>query len=191
MDFLQFIKKFIEGEIPPADFQNEIINNEGLQKFIDFKVKGLPKYLEEYGYSLWVYLACLDAVDVGNAYEMHERVKKIFDDEGFKPTDKYKVAYNLFLDLNFILNYVDCPQITEKLIAELPEVSYAQKKKIMRKKLKELFVCDNKPPEWIQDPEWPLRNGKPMVFKGQYDIKDGCRYVFYDEEGEQEVEQFD
>jgi hypothetical protein len=30
-----------------------------------------------------------------------------------------------------------------------------------------------KPPEWLQDPEWPVFQGKPMLFVGQVDLPEG------------------
>lgn len=32
-------------------------------------------------------------------------------------------------------------------------------------------------PGWIQDPEWPVYNGKPMVFVGQLDFREGTEYL--------------
>jgi hypothetical protein len=48
-----------------------------------------------------------------------------------------------------------------------------------------------KPPNWIQDPEWPLFQGRPMIFIGQIDLPLGSTsilnhtasyYVFMDYE---------
>jgi hypothetical protein len=44
----------------------------------------------------------------------------------------------------------------------------------------------DKPPKWIQSPDWPTRNGKPLVFVGQLSVDapelfhdKGAAYVFY------------
>jgi len=45
-----------------------------------------------------------------------------------------------------------------------------------------LYLCYSKRPEWIQNPEWPLINGKPGYFIGQIDAGANSYYVFYDRE---------
>jgi hypothetical protein len=46
-----------------------------------------------------------------------------------------------------------------------------------------------RPPQWLQDPEWPIFQGKPMLFVGQVDLPEGSTallrhsaafYVFWD-----------
>ena len=45
----------------------------------------------------------------------------------------------------------------------------------------EWFRWADKPPEWIQDAEWPFADdGKPMVFLGQIDVPAASR-IFHDE----------
>ncbi|MDE5666852.1 MAG: hypothetical protein K2I29_01285 [Clostridia bacterium] len=78
MDFLQFIKEFVEGEISVEEFQNEVINNEGLQKFFDENIKTLPKFIKDRSSSLWVYIACLDAGVPGDRYDMHTIITQLF-----------------------------------------------------------------------------------------------------------------
>jgi hypothetical protein len=33
------------------------------------------------------------------------------------------------------------------------------------------FIVFDKRPEWIQSAEWPFRDGKPMIFVGQLDVR--------------------
>ena len=62
------------------------------------------------------------------------------------------------------------------------------------------FVSIGKRPKWIQGYDWPVRNGKPMIFVGQLDISlrdapnadqffhdDTSFYVFIEMKGETEV----
>lgn len=32
------------------------------------------------------------------------------------------------------------------------------------------FICIKERPKWIQGPEWPFSNGRPMLFVGQIDV---------------------
>lgn len=185
------IKNFIEGKISSEDFQNEVVENDGLQNYLENNARYTPRFLKESGDKLWVYLACIDVGYVGGRYDMHALVYELFKENGYKPAKKYADDFRVYLKLLEAVGYVDCPEITEELIRSLPPVKFSEKVKILKTKIKEIFRYDENPPEWIQEPDWQCRNGKPMIFRGQYDIDGGCRYIFYDDEGIIEIEQYD
>lgn len=185
------IKNFIEGKISSEDFQNEVVENNGLQNYLENNARYTPRFLKESGDKLWVYLACIDVGYVGGRYDMHALVYELFKENDYKPAKKYADDFRVYLKLLEAVGYVDCPEITEELIRNLPPVKFSEKVKILKTKIKEIFRYDENPPEWIQEPDWQCRNGKPMIFRGQYDIDGGCRYVFYDDEGIIEIEQYD
>lgn len=75
------------------------------------------------------------------------------------------------------------------------ELSESQKIKWCQDKLKDLFKYDSRPPRWIQSPEWPIINGKPLVFKGQSKERkesELVKFFFYNPETGEEtvVEQY-
>lgn len=185
------IKNFIEGKISSEDFQNEVVENNGLQNYLENNARYTPRFLKESGDKLWVYLACIDVGYVGGRYDMHALVYELFKENDYKPAKKYADDFRVYLKLLDAVGYVDCPEITEELIRSLPPVKFSEKVKILKTKIKEIFRYDENPPEWIQEPDWQCRNGKPMIFRGQYDIDGGCRYIFYDDEGIIEIEQYD
>ncbi len=185
------IKNFIEGKISSEDFQNEVVENDGLQNYLENNARYTPRFLKDSGDKLWVYLACIDVGYVGGRYDMHALVYELFKENGYKPAKKYADDFRVYLKLLDAVGYVDCPEITEELIRSLPPVKFSEKVKILKTKIKEIFRYDENPPEWIQEPDWQCRNGKPMIFRGQYDIDGGCRYIFYDDEGIIEIEQYD
>ncbi len=185
------IKNFIEGKISSEDFQNEVVLNDALQNYLESNARYTPRFLKESGDKLWVYLACIDVSYVGGRYDMHALVYELFKENGYKPAKKYADDFRVYLKLLDAVGYVDCPEITEELIRSLPPVKFSEKVKILKTKIKEIFRYDENPPEWIQEPDWQCRNGKPMIFRGQYDIDGGCRYIFYDDEGIIEIEQYD
>ena len=73
--------------------------------------------------------------------------------------------------------------------------SKAKKLSYCKEKINELFKYDKKPPEWEQNPEWPIINGKPLVFSHQ-EMREGhgdhVFYCFYNPETKQEtvIEQY-
>ena len=45
------------------------------------------------------------------------------------------------------------------------------KRKWLRPRLAELFTWFESPPEWIEQPMWPIPNGKPMTFIRQFPVE--------------------
>ena len=54
--------------------------------------------------------------------------------------------------------------------------------KTFKNTLKEKFRYTSKPPFWIQEPEWPFFEGRPMVYESRHPIGDVMIYVFSDED---------
>ncbi|WP_338509919.1 hypothetical protein VRC22_24385 [Pseudomonas poae] len=57
----------------------------------------------------------------------------------------------------------------------------------LKEKIKTDFRCHKTQPKWLQGPEWPIENGKPMVFVGQLDISElshdsAQAYLFFDDD---------
>ncbi|HZZ79527.1 MAG TPA: hypothetical protein VFE62_13480 [Gemmataceae bacterium] len=85
--------------------------------------------------------------------------------------------------------YLDPPMefLVEKIVPADDAMSETQKKKVIKERLKEYFKCAEKPPKWIQNADWPIRDGKPLFFVGQLAINaselfhdKGAVYVFFD-----------
>lgn len=114
----------------------------------------------------------------------------------FTPTKKYENEYAFLLEIQPRYVNIEDEQFLQSLIDGVPkDISKAQQKKWLKAKIKNLFCYDKIPPHWIQDPEWPIIQGKPLVFKTQTRLrKDDERvfYIFYDSETKEEtiVEQF-
>jgi len=48
-----------------------------------------------------------------------------------------------------------------------------------------MFRCLGEPPEWIQEPDWPINENGPLVFLGQLSVlnyfhDESAAYVFHD-----------
>lgn len=105
----------------------------------------------------------------------------------FHPTKRFGSLYSLILKA--VPDYLDPPLefMTEKVVPTDADLSDSQKKKLIKERLKEYFKYVDKPPKWIQSPDWPIREGKPLVFIGQLSIDarelfhdKGAAYLFYD-----------
>lgn len=81
----------------------------------------------------------------------------------------------------------------EYLLSLMPSIEDVEQCMVEYKNiLLNTFVYDDYPPDWFQDPEWPLKNGKPMIFKGQSGFTDDATvfeilYYFYDSDTLEEV----
>lgn len=105
----------------------------------------------------------------------------------FNPAKRFGSIYRLILKA--VPEYLDPPLefMTEKILPHDSGLSDAQKSKVIKERLKEFFKCLDKPPKWVQNPDWPIRDGKPLVFVGQLAINApemfhdrGAAYLFYD-----------
>jgi hypothetical protein len=117
----------------------------------------------------------------------------------FHPAKRFGSIHRLIL--KGVPEYLDPPLefMTEKVVPLDSDLSDAKKTKLIKERLKEYFKYVDKPPKWIQSPDWPIRDGKPLIFVGQLSIDapelfhdKGAAYLFYDpaKEGFETVAQF-
>ena len=71
-----------------------------------------------------------------------------------------------------------------------------ERKEWLRNKIREVFRYDNKPPRWLQNPEWPIGENGPLLFKKQsahpnFLTDDYIDYYFDDAGKEVVVRQYD
>eukprot|EP00913_Durusdinium_trenchii_P019517 g18347.t1 len=88
----------------------------------------------------------------------------------FEPVQRFRKIYSLYLKA--VPDYLDPPLefMTEKVLPLDSDLSDTRKKKLIKERLKQYFKFAQKPPKWIQDPEWPINNGEPLFFVGQVTI---------------------
>lgn len=105
----------------------------------------------------------------------------------FRAAGRFRKIHSLIL--TSVPSHLDPPLefLTEKVIPLESNLSDTQKKKLIKERLKALFKYIDKPPRWIQSPDWPIRDGKPLIFLGQIAIDapelfhdTGAAYLFYD-----------
>lgn len=105
----------------------------------------------------------------------------------FRSARRFGGLYSLILKA--LPEYLDPPLefMIEKIVPTDGDLSDTRKRQLIKERLKECFRCVGKPPKWIQGPDWPIRDGKPLVFMGQLPIDApalfhdaGAAYLFYD-----------
>lgn len=187
---IQELINFAEGRTTFDDFWNEYQNNKEYKKLFEIKIgkkfrcfgKGtINEHLLIYSHD----------TRMGKAV-IHSDVCLYLEYFGFtfKKYPRYHDDLQFSIDIQPSYAYIEDEDFLNKIIVEAPkDLSKTNQKKWLKEKIKSLFRYDNKPPRWIQDPEWPIVDGKPLVFKSQTkeNINDErVYYTFYNPETQEE-----
>jgi hypothetical protein len=184
---MEFLKDFVEGNIDIKIFEKELYENSDLKELLDDdSIKW--KYLNKS--SPYLYLLELDYNNIGDKINAQKTIELFLKEKGVKFIENKQISdeYSLILDAQ--PKYLDVDKIfIQKYI--FPNDKNKTKKEIkeyMKEKFNEYFKYQNKPPKWIQNPQWIIKNDIPLYFLGQMEIKDcklfhdnGYIYIFVDE----------
>lgn len=201
----QLIVDYVEGRISAEEFQKQVLTNRFLQKILQKKMSTRYGFLIKYKYCLYDYL-CKEWDFVHRKWSsytiqnmLQEVLSAYLDDNNIKYQlySKYAEDYTFLLSIQPTWLDVDDDSIFKQIISDIPQdLSKSKRVKLGKEKVKSLFKYDKTYPRWIQNPEWPIVNGKPLVFSHQEKAKDGdirTYYYFYDEDTKEQtiIEQFD
>ena len=96
------------------------------------------------------------------------------------PTERYSKEFSFKLSIQPTYVSIEDEDFLNKIIESAPkDLSKTDQKKWIKDKIKSLFLFDTKPPRWIQEPEWPIVDGKPLVFMKQTKESLNDERVFY------------
>ncbi len=213
---LELMINFAEGRISTYEFWNSYKDSLALQTIIirdKTRKKGLLLFNSEIGEFKYDKKKCRDSMDyfaperllnvinidvLEHRHALYQTVRLYFwrrkanlkyknDDY-----DKYEFLQTLVPSYVYIR---DASWIDDILNNAPKELSQKEKVKYTREKIKSLFCYDNRPPKWLQVPEWPIKDGRPLVFSFQKRVKGTdslTRYYFYHPESKEQmiVEQF-
>ena len=189
-DEFKILIDFAEGQLSSKDFEQEIYTNKKLEELLsDQTVNWYGTYFHKS--SPFLYLAEQNYNNAGGRLNAQGAVKLFLEKMNIEvnSTDKYSEEYDLLLTAS--PKYLDIdPTFFEKYILPADKsLSKTDKKQIIKKNIEQLFKYQTKPPKWIQNPNWLIKNDKPMYFLGQVDIKNcnlfhdnGSVYLFVDTE---------
>lgn len=94
-------------------------------------------------------------------------VKAAFPDMEINLTDEVNEMHGLSLDAcPSYIGGVEVTETIENIIRELPEnLSKSKRIALARSRIKDAFHIEGRKwPYWIQEPDWPANNGKPMKY---------------------------
>lgn len=199
----QPIINFVEGRISAENFHKELLKNSFLKK--EFSKWYCDRTaLKDYGYNFYKFLSkdwrfnSLDWNKVTIKYYLSWWLEKFLNDKGidFVPLPQYEQDYSFLLSIQPSWLDIDDDTFFQRIMDEIPQdLPKAQRVKMGKEIVKSMFKYEKTYPRWLQDPEWPIVNGKPLVFSHQEKGKgDDCHnyYYFYSEDTKEQtvVEQF-
>lgn len=199
----QPILDYVEGRMTVDAFRQELLQSSSLKDVLS-KWKCKMTALKEYEYNFYSFLMSdwrfknTNWNNVATKYYLFWWLVKLLQDNkvDFTPIVRYEQDYNFLLSIQPSWLDINNDDVFQKVIEEIPNnLSKTQQIKLGKEKVKTLFKYDKTYPRWVQSPEWPIVNGKPLVFSHQKKVKgDDCHtyYYFYDEKTKEQtiVEQF-
>lgn len=176
---IQLLTKFVEGNLPPKEFEQQLYTSPSLQKFLsETKINWHGTYLE--GTNAFLYLAEQDYNSTAGVLNAQGTAALFLERSGIEtaPTEKYADEYNHASVLGPKYIDADSAFIEKYIIPSDKTLSKSAVNKFIKARYAQLFTYQSKPPKWIQNPQWPIKNDKPLFFLAQVDIKD-CAF-FHD-----------
>lgn len=176
---IHILTQFVEGKLSPKEFEQQLFTNSILETFLsatDINWKGT--YLE--GTTVFLYLAEQDYNSTTGILNAKGTIELFLKKAGIEAnsSNKYAEEYNLTSMLSPKYIDADTEFIEKYILPSDKTLSKSEQKQLIKNRYTELFKFQSKPPRWIQNPQWPIKNGKPLFFLAQVDIKD-CEF-FHD-----------
>ena len=187
---IQELIEFAEGRMDFDTFWNNYKNNQDYKKLFEVKLG------ERFGCfrnkTVNEHLLIFNPNSYRGKTIIHNDVCRYLEFYGyaFNKYQKYQNDLQFLCDIQPSYVYIEDEEFLNNIINQAPkELSKTKKKLWIKNKIKEMFKYDTKPPRWIQDPEWPIIDGKPLIFKSQTKEKlddERVYYTFYNPETKEE-----
>lgn len=195
---LKIFMDYLTGVMSTEDFWARYTTDERLQNaLINDKKRNKPyKYYALNGQLCYMKLndkkykfnpdTLLDVVDINNLsdrYQLYSVINRYAIERGISEKDSVNADIKVYTDLYKMQpSWVEVEDVSylQKIFAEAPEgLTYAQKLKWGCFKIRDLFRYVNKKPNWIQQPEWPIKDGTPLLFAYQKTAEEGFEQFFF------------
>ena len=188
-ELFEIIKKFVEGDMPIQQFKDFCKENLEFRNFISENNNYMVE--KKYDSNLLKMVDNMNWNNYSNQFKLQLAFAKFLFDENIsmKRTNTYYQKAVEFADFipdwlsDDAMEYVD-----ENIIAKVPnDLSDKEKKKWIRKQIKETFKYEKRPPEFAQSGIWPKdKDGNFLVFRKQIEDGEKVTYVFVDPTTKQE-----
>lgn len=187
-DEIQILKDFVEGKLSDKDFEQQLYTNTDLEKLLsDPAIDWQGTYLQNT--TAYFYLIEQDYKNAEGRLNAHGTVQLFLNKMGVEVTASTQKSDAFEFILSTSPKYIDADAgfIEQHILPKDKTLPKPDQKKYIKQRYAELFKYQTKPPKWIQNPEWPVKNNQPLFFLGQIEIKkgeffhkEGSMYLFID-----------
>ena len=190
IDYEQLIVSFVKNEIPYDQIMEVIRTDDGFLDYLQELIKdntNYPQEVRENRDALRAELCHIGSVlqhPSSIYYTMLFAIRRKYPE--LKCNNIYQSASTFLYDcVPMYLFGTEAVQFAEDLLLNNEEVKAlpkTKKIKYCKEKLREYFHIEGRHyPHWVQDAEWPFRDGKPMRFVGQKTDGELVTYTFVDD----------
>lgn len=191
MDAIETVLQFVAGKIDTATFEHALYTNPKLEELLrDPSVNWHGSYVAAIAVDLYDYLIMLDYrcsadnVNAVGALELFLQKKGIV----YSKDDKHSELFCLMLETQPKYLDLDSAFFEQYILPTDRNIPKSELKKLIRKNCNKYFKYQVRPPKWIQNPAWVIKNDKPLLFIGQLELNieffhdKGVVYIFLDTE---------
>ncbi|MCO6548526.1 MAG: hypothetical protein J6583_12255 [Gilliamella sp.] len=169
MNSIDIIKSYLAGSLSPQDFQKELYYNKDIEDLLS-EENQIPPYTSRYK-NAFLYLIEIDILLPSGELDSKDLLSKFLAKRNinFSLNNEHKKKYDLFMKIqpswlnltepyfNLIMN-----KHRDKVGVEL--------ERALKLEIKKDFKFLKNRPKWLQSPNWPTVDNKPLIFIGQLDI---------------------
>jgi hypothetical protein len=179
------IVAFVEGRIEPADFEKRLYNDPAIESALNDDPTLKPgTYI---GASTYLFVVEQDFESPGGVLNVHGALSQFLERKQipFRSTKAYAELYDIILKAQPRWLDVQSDWLKKNVLSAAEGRKGKELRDWLRARLLEMFKYREKPPKWIQSPNWPIGENGPLVFLGQMKIPDyfhdeAAAYVFHD-----------
>lgn len=184
---INIMKSFVSGNMTVEDFWIEFNANPLIEAIIvEQEIKAWGSRYTEWWASATTLKAYVKDINKYRFSDMVFMSVKFFFENSNIPCsidNFYRDRYSFLIKIQpDWLDLDDEDYLIDNIINKIPNDLTSQTKKIKwcKEEIKKHFKYDKTPPRWVQSAEWPIIDGKPLVFKKQSKEKlDDERVHFY------------
>ncbi|WP_434982743.1 hypothetical protein [Xanthomonas arboricola] len=177
-------KSFCGSSISAEEFERKIQSDASFERLLKNEVQ-LPAYIQEA--DLYTHLISQDYSRIGSVYNVQKLLCSFLKKHEVAHVCSEKYSELLELTLKAQPKWLDLPSWYFSLAIEGQGDSNGKELvRILKDKIAQDFRFLKSAPKWLQGPDWPIVEGRPLVFVGQIDIgslrHDTAQlYIFYDD----------
>lgn len=173
MSSTNIIKDFVEGRMPPREFDALLQSSDNLETDLASETN-IPPYTNEG--NLFLYLLNQNFNSSNDLLNIQDALSKYLTKRGLS----HQVAESVKAQARLLAlvqpKWLDVPpRYLEALVAEAEGKAGQELQKWLKAEIGKRFRYIKSPPKWLQAPSWPIEDGHPMIFVGQMDIS-GLRH---------------